>query len=224
MSFICEYCKKQFKRENTLVVHMCRTKRRHMEKDEPNARLGFRTYQLFYKLGTASKNAKSYDDFAGSQYYMAFVKFGKYCHDLKIKDAEGYATWLIKNGTRLDSWTSDLVFNKWIKTRLKDETPERAVERTILFMTTWAEETDNSWVDYFEKAPTNVIVFHICSGKISPWVIYSSSKAQAIIDKMNDEQLKIISDYIDPQFWQVRLARKAADFNWTKQIVAQAGL
>jgi hypothetical protein len=40
---------------------------------------------------------------------------------------------------------------------------------------------------------------------------------------MNDEQLKLISDYIDPQFWQVRLARKAADFNWTKQIVTQAG-
>jgi hypothetical protein len=194
-----------------------------MEKDEPNIRLGFRTYQLFYKLGTAAKKPKSYDEFVNSQYYMAFVKFGKYCLDLKINDIEGYATWLIKNGTRLDDWTSDRVFNKWIKTRLKDETPERAVERTILFMTAWAEETDNNWVDYFDKVPTNLIVFHICSGKISPWIIYSSDKAQNLIDKMNDEQLKLISDYIDPQFWQVRLTRKAADFNWTKQIVTQAG-
>ena len=80
----CNYCNKEFKKESTLAVHMCEPKRRYMQRDDKDVQLGFRAYQLFYRIGTNSKKDKSYDDFAGSTYYSAFVKFGQYCIDVKI--------------------------------------------------------------------------------------------------------------------------------------------
>ena len=33
VSFVCEYCGKTFKRENSTAVHICEKKRRHLAKD-----------------------------------------------------------------------------------------------------------------------------------------------------------------------------------------------
>ena len=64
MTFKCGFCKKSFKKESTLAVHVCEKKRRHMVRDNKDAQLGFRTYQLFYKVGTNSKKEKTYEDYA----------------------------------------------------------------------------------------------------------------------------------------------------------------
>jgi len=219
VKFKCEYCNKSFVREKTLASHTCEQKRRHMQKDDPDVRLGYRAFQLFYRIGTNSRKPKSYEDFAGSNYYSAFVKFGMYAIDLKIDDFEGYTTWLLKNSVRLDSWTRDTQFNLWNKERLKKESCDRAVERTIMFMNEWAESTNMNWNDYWQHANINQIVFHICSGRISPWVIYSSETAQNLLDSMNGDQLGLIVDYIDPQYWQRKLKTNAPDFAWVESII-----
>ena len=220
----CHYCGKSFKRINTLAVHMCPKKKRHMQKDDPDVRIGYRAYQLFYKIGTNSKKPKTYTDFADSQYYAAFIRFGLYCIELSIDDPGAYVEWLLKNGVSLDKWTSDRQFNAWIKDRLKLESADRAVERTIIFLQKWAEETNSEWSTYFESTNVNRVVFHICSGKISPWVLYSSDKAQALLDSLNEEQIKMVIDYIDPTFWHRKMQTRRDDFVWVEQIMESAGL
>jgi hypothetical protein len=222
--FKCEYCNKTFKREGTLAVHVCEPKRRFQQKDSKHVQLAFRSYQLFYRIGTNSKKEKSYEDFSGSQYYTAFVKFGSYCIDLKIDDVPVYTTWLLKNNIAIDRWCSDRNFNTWIKERLKSESCDRAVERTILFMQDWGEDNANEWNNYFDAVPSNLAVFHICSGKISPWVLYASNRAQALLDRLNEEQIKMIIEYIDPHVWQIKMKRFEKDFNWVKQLLKKAHL
>lgn len=220
----CEYCNKSFAKENTLVVHMCERKRRYMQQSEKHVQLGFRSYQLFYKIGTNSKKDKSYDDFAKSQYYSAFVKFGLYCMDLKVDDVPGLTSWLLKNQIKLDKWTSDQVFNKWQQSRLATESVERAVERTVIFMQDWAEESNSNWNDYFDTVSSNKAVFHICSGKISPWVLFASDKAQALLDRLNSEQLQMVIDYIDVPYWKRRFKVNPRDFEWVQNVLAEANL
>jgi len=222
--FKCEYCQKSFKREGTLAVHVCEPKRRYMQRDSKHVQLAFRSYQLFYKIGTNSKKDKTYDDFAGSQYYTAFVKFGSYCVDLKIDDVPAYTKWLLKNQVAIDRWTSDRHFNKWIKERLKSESVDRAVERTVLFLQEWGEDNANDWNNYFDVVPSNLAVFHICAGKISPWVLYASNRAQGLLDRLNEEQIKMIIEYIDPHIWQIRMKRFEKDFKWVKQLLEKADL
>lgn len=215
----CEYCQKSFKKESTLAVHTCEQKRRYMQKDQKSVQLGFRSYQLFYRIGTNSKKEKTYDDFAKSQYYSAFVKYGGYCLDLKIDAIENYTRWLLTNSVKLNKWTSDQEFNKWNKERLKKESVDRAVERTVIFMIEWAVKIDKNWSDYWTDANTNEIVHHICAGRISPWVVYSSRNAQQMLDRMNEEQLSLIIEYIDPPYWQRKMTTHAPDFTWVEQIM-----
>ena len=80
----CGYCEREFAREQTLAVHMCEPKRRHMVKGDRHVQLGFRAYQNFYSNNTNAKKDKTYDEFADSKYYKAFVKFGKYILDINI--------------------------------------------------------------------------------------------------------------------------------------------
>lgn len=220
----CEYCNKVFKRESTLSVHMCERKRRYMSKNDKDVQLAFRSYQLFYRIGTNAKGDKSFDDFAASQYYTAFVKYAKYCIDLRVDDVAEYTRWLLKNQVRIDKWTSDRNFAAWIKTRLKTESHDRAIERTIMFLQEWSKESGNNWNEYFRIIPPNLAVFHICSGKISPWLIYGSSQAQELLDKLSSEQIKMVTDYIEPIYWQRVIQTKPEEMTWVEGILEEANL
>ena len=221
VGFKCEYCNNTFKRESTMAVHMCERKRRYMSKDDKEVQLAYRSYQLFYRIGT---NAKSEKSFASSQYYTAFVKYARYCIDLRVDDVPEYTRWLLKNQVRIDRWTSDRNFAAWIKTRLKTESADRAIERTILFMREWGKETNNDWNEYFRLVAPNLAVFHICSGKISPWIVYASSQAQGLLEKLTSEQIQMITDYIDPYYWQRVMKTHAEDFKWVEGIMEEAQL
>jgi|TARA_B110000908_G_scaffold163517_1_gene210185 hypothetical protein len=220
----CEYCSKTFKKESTLAVHLCEQKRRHMQKDEKHVQLGFRGYQLFYKIGTNAKNEKSYAEFAKSQYYIGFCKYGYYCRDIGIDDVPAYTTWLLKNQVRLDHWCRDKHFAAWMKERQNSESCDRGVERTVLFLQKWAEENNTTYNTYFHTIAPALAVFHICSGKISPWVLFTSTAAQDLIDNMSNEQLKMITDYLDVDYWQRRMNVNPQDGKFVSEIMEQMGI
>jgi len=220
----CEYCKKSFKKESTLAVHRCEKKRRHLQQSEKHVQLGFRAYQLFYVIGTNSKKEKTYQDFAESQYYTAFVKYGNYCIDLRIDDVPSLTKWLLTNSIRIDRWTSDREYAKWTKERQKTESVDRAIERSIMFLQEWAAQNNTVWNSYFDIIPENTATFHICNGKISPWVVFASNKAQEMLDRMNPEQIKLIVDYVDIDYWQKLFHKNPDDFNWVQKLLKEANM
>ena len=46
---ICKYCDRGFVKESTLLAHMCESKRRWEQKDDPHVRLGQQAYIIFFK-------------------------------------------------------------------------------------------------------------------------------------------------------------------------------
>jgi hypothetical protein len=78
LNYKCEFCGKLFAKEKTLIVHICEQKRRHLSKTEKHVQAGLLTYQRFYEITQSNKSSKSFDDFASSPYYTAFVKFGSF--------------------------------------------------------------------------------------------------------------------------------------------------
>ena len=67
-------------------------------------------------------------------------------------------------------------------------------------------------------------MFHICSGKISPWVLFNSTEAQGLIDRFNGEQLKMITDYLEIDYWQRTMSVNPQDARWVEGILEQAGI
>ena len=57
------------------MAHVCEPKRRHQQKDEKHVQIAYIAYKRFYELTQGSSNFKTYEHFAQSQYYNAFVKF-----------------------------------------------------------------------------------------------------------------------------------------------------
>lgn len=197
----CKWCDKLFKSERTLSAHMCPRKRRWADKDMTHVRLAFRVYQMFYDMTTASSKTKTQEDFIRSQYYEAFTKFGRSCVKNEYLDPVRFSEWLIKNGKKINEWSRDSVYDDYLLEYVKREPGLKAMERSIIYLSQWAEENKLDWQDYFTKVSANRAVYDIRSAKISPWLIYLSNTGDQLLLRMNDEQIKMINHIIDANFW-----------------------
>jgi|TARA_B110000503_G_scaffold38977_1_gene64111 hypothetical protein len=206
----CKWCKKSFKSETTLAVHMCVKKRRFADKDMTHIRLSHRAFQMFYDLNTSAKHPKTMEDFILSPYYESFVKFGRACQVNEWLQPEKFTEWLIKTGVKLKLWISDAQYDKFLKEYVKKEPGLRALERTIIYMAKWGEENNEAWQSYFVNVSPSRAVYDIRSGKVSPWVLYLSDTGGTLLERFNDEQVKMIQDNIDPPFW-MKLFKKNKD-------------
>ncbi len=220
----CEYCGAAFARETTLATHNCETKRRMAQENEVGVRIGFRCFQKFYDFIKPNDEPKSYRAFADSPYYLAFVKFGRYCVEIRAVDAEDFCTWLIKNNRKLDSWTKDSYYDEFLEDYLKREPAAPALERSIQTMTEWAEENQARFQDYFKYATESRVCFDIQRGMISPWVLYTTATGQDFLNRLDEKNLDHIWRYIDSDYWTKNFAKRNIDFEWTKEITSQAGL
>ena len=223
MSFVCEYCKKSFVRETSLEVHMCEPKRRRLNRDDPGVRLGFQAYIKFYEQAQGSAKLKTYEDFCESAYYLAFVKFGRYCVGVKAIAPPRFMDWLLKNQKKIDRWGSDQLYTEYLVWYLTIEAVDDALARAIEYSIDWAEKTGSPSQDCVRYGNTNAICYAITTGRLSPWVIYNSESGQKFLAESNEEQLAMVWPYINVDVWNKKFSDYPADQEYAKDILAKAG-
>lgn len=222
--FVCEYCNTGFTKEKTLVNHVCESKRRHLQKSDKQVLLGFYAFQRFYKTSTGAKTEKTYEDFAKSTFYNAFVKFGSYLNNVKPLYTEKYIDWVIKSGIRIDNWCKDENYEKYVKELILKEDALTALERSVKTMEEWAIENNTVWNHYFRYVSTNRAVWHIKDGKVSPWLILNCNSGKEMLAKFSDEQLNMIYHVLAPEHWSIKFKRHSADIELIKEIIKEGNL
>ena len=225
--YSCKYCKKEFKKESTLAAHLCEPKRRHQQQNETGVQLGFKTYLRFYELTQGSAKLKTYEDFVASPYYMAFVKFGRYLVAIRCINTGSFIDWLLKNNKKIDYWTKEAFYLEWMREYLKKENVKDALERALKEMQDLADDDaklNGEFNNYFRQANANRICQHIANGRISPWIVFNCTSGVEFLETLNEEQLSMIIEWIDPDYWQRKFKDYMADTEWTKHILKQAGL
>ena len=222
LNFKCEFCGKDFAKEKTLVVHVCEQKRRHMSKNEKHVQAGLLTFQKFYEFNSKGKTKKTFDDFASSPYYTAFVKFGSFLINTAPIYPEMFIDFVIKSGVKLDHWCRDELYDTYISELIKKEPADGAIQRSIKTMMDWSEANNSPWEHYFAYVNLNRATHDIKEGLISPWLILNTKSGKEMLQRMNDEQLDIIGPMIDPQFWMRRFKTLPADVELVKDIVKEA--
>ena len=55
-------------------------------------------------------------------------------------------------------------------------------------------------------------------------MLYTSNTASAIFDKLNSEQTKMITDYVDPEYWFRKLNNNSQDVDWVLDILGKVDL
>lgn len=222
--FVCKYCNRSFSREKTLLSHMCPKKRRVADKNTIGSRLGFRVYQRFYQMTTNAKKPKTFDDFINSQYYVDFVKFGRYLADFDPLYINEYVDFVIQNGVKLKEWNKEYVFDTFIDIFLRKENPMSAVERSIIFIDEWCKKNNVKFEDFFSSIHPTELVFYLKRGKISPWVMYLSEKAGIALSNLNEEHYGLIENVMNPGVWKSRLLKNPDDVKFFRKILEEAKL
>ena len=222
--YTCEYCKKSYTKESTLIAHMCEPKRRWLQKDEKPVQVGLYAFQRFYRLSAGNKKEKTYDEFVKSGFYNAFVKFGSFVNNVRPLYPDKYVDYVVTSGVKLDHWCKDEMYEKYAIQLIRKEGVETALERSVKTMTQWAEDKSASWNHYFLYASTNRITWDIKDGKISPWLVLNCKNGKEVLSKFNDEQLGMLSAVLDPKHWAVRFKRQSKDVDLVKDIVKEANI
>ena len=222
LSYKCEYCQKCFAKEKTLAVHVCEQKRGHLSKNDKHVQAGLLTYQRFYDITQKGKSQKSFDDFASSSYYTAFVKFGSFLVNTAPVYPERFVDFVVKSGVKLDHWCRDNLYEQYIYELIRVEPAEPAIQRTIQTMMDWADKNSAQWEHYFQYVNLNRATHDIKEGLISPWVLLNSKSGKDMLQRMNDEQLEIVGPFVDPQFWIKRFNTLPADLELVKDLIREA--
>ena len=222
-SYTCQFCGHKFSKESTLAVHVCEQKRRHLSKNEKHVQMGLMTYQKFYEIAQKGKSQKTFDEFASSPYYTAFVKFGRYCVSTKVINPKQFLEWLLKHNKKLDYWAGDKMYTEYLLDYLKVEAVSDALARAVEYSIDWSEKHSAPAQDCLRYGNTNTVCYAITTGRISPWVIYNSDSGQKFLSELNSEQVAMIWPYIDSDVWQKKFADYAADAEYAREILRQAG-
>ena len=223
MKYTCQYCKKDFIKEASLAVHSCEPRRRRQEKDEVGVRLGFQAYIKFYELTQGSAKLKTFDDFADSPYYRAFVKFGRYCVDIKAINPARFVEWVLKQNKKLDHWAKDSVYTEYLQEYLKVENVNDALARAMEFGIDWAEKSGHPAEDCLRYGNSNSMAYAVSTGRISPWIIYNCESGQKFLSELDATQIAMIWPYIDADHWQRKFRDYPADQEYAKDILQKAG-
>lgn len=222
--FNCVHCGKSFMKEKTLVAHMCERKRRAPQESEKRVQAGFMAFNRFWQLTQRSKKPKTYDDFADSAYYNAFVKFGSFLNNVNPLYPEKFVDWVIKSGVKLDDWCKDKLYETYLYETIKTEPVEAAVQRTIQTMMEWADEKSAQFNHYFLYVSLNRATQDIRNGNISPWVILNTKTGYSMVSKMSDEQLEMIAPAFDLAYWKNKFKKSPADVALVKEICNEVGI
>ena len=217
----CVHCGKSFMKEKTCLAHVCERKRRAMQETEKRVQAGFLAFNRFYSLTQGSKKSKTYEEFCNSSYYNAFVKFGSFINNVNPLFPDKFIDYVIKSGVKLDHWCRDELYETYLYEMIKVEPVESAIQRSLATMMEWADEQNADFAHYFLYVSLNKAVHDIRNGKVSPWIILNSKSGKDMINKMNDEQLDLISPAFDVKYWLSKFNQNPADVALVKEILEE---
>ncbi len=222
--YTCQFCGNKYMQEKTLAVHVCEQKRRYLAKDEKATVIGYQTFNRFFQITQKLGHNKTYEEFAKSPYYNAFVKFGSFVSNVNPLYPEKFIEWIVRSGVKLDHWCREELYEKYILELIHTEAVETALERSIAHMQSWAGDNNSVWNHYFKYVSTNRAVYDIKDGKVSPWLILNSPTGKAMLANFRDDQLSAISNIINPQIWVKKFKGQTFDLELVKQVVKEANL
>lgn len=220
---ICGFCHREFVRETSLSVHLCEPKRRHSEREEAGVRIGFNTWLRFYEITQGSNRNRSWDEFVESSYYKAFVRFGRHAVAIRAVNTTAFADWLIQHNRKIDHWCRDTVYGEWLSEYICSESMTDGLSRTLETAIEWAEKNHSTAEHMLRYGNANQISYLISTGRISPWVLYNTESGTKFLQELNTENIATIWPMINSDLWQKRFRDYAADSEYVRQILTQAG-
>jgi len=221
--YVCRYCEKGFSRETSLAVHVCEPKRRFLEQNEVGVQIGFQGWLRFFEITQGSAKLKTFEDFAKSPYYRAFVKFGRHCVAIRAVNTPRFLEWLVRQNKKVDHWCREAIYIEYLTDYMRSENVSDALARAVEESITWSEKTNNQSHDFLRFGNDNIICYAVANGRVSPWVLYNCDSGMEFLGRINQEQVAMIWPMIDADFWSKKFQDYMADQEYARDILKKAG-
>jgi len=218
----CVHCGKSFMKDRTHVAHMCERKRRALQRDEKRVQAGFMAFNRFWELTQNSKKQKTYDEFADSNYYNAFVKFGSFVNNSNVLYPDKFIDYVIKSGIKLDHWCREEIYYQYVIDTIRLEPAGDALSRSIETMVDWAGKHSADFAHYFKYCNPNLNLYHLREGLVSPWLQLNTPAGRKLLQQFDDHQLGLIDQIIDPLYWKQRFKARPNDIDLVKETITEA--
>ena len=219
----CDFCQREFRKEQSLQVHVCEQKRRRGEEHERGVQLGLQAFNRFYQVTQGTNRVRTFENFAQSNYYRAFVKFGRYCVDTHVIRPELFMDWLLAKNRRIDHWCRDSAYTDYLLDRVGQETAEESLTRAQDAADRWAESTGHPARDFLRFGNSNAICHAITSARVTGWVLYNCDSGVEFLGNLNSEQIAMVWPWIDTDVWHRQFDRSPADTLWVRQRMKELG-
>jgi hypothetical protein len=221
--YTCRYCEKSFRKESSLAVHLCEQKRRYQEQTETGVQLGLQAYLRFYEITQGSAKFKSFDDFAKSPYYKAFVKFGRHIQQIRAVNPARFIEWVIQQNKKIDQWCQEKIYLEYLHEYITKENVKDAVSRALEEALRWHELTGHPAQDFLRYGNGNSVCVAIINGRISPWVLYNTNSGNEFLTSINQHQLSMIWPVINADVWQKKFQDYVADAEYVRTVLEKEG-
>ena len=185
--------------------------------------MGFQAYIKFYEVTQGSAKLKTFEHFAESSFYRAFVKFGRYCVSIRAINPARFTEWLIRQNKKIDYWCKDSIYTEYLLDYLRVENVNDALARAVEFSIEWAEKSGHPAQDCLRYGNSNTMAYAITTGRISPWVLYNSESGLKFLSDLDATQVAMTWPYIDSEVWSKKFADYMADQEYARDILKKAG-
>jgi hypothetical protein len=222
----CEFCKKSFAQERTLISHVCETKRRHQLKSDPQVRAAYETYAHMYQVLHPTRKGMSptYPEFVSSSLWSTLVKFHHWCQEQLVQEPAAFVSWLLNQNVPPHAWCDRIRYDEFLKHLLMSEPALQALNRSLRVIHDWHLNTQRPYSEFFEHNNCNLITSWIQQGRISAWLLYNSVTAEKYFVRCTPEQLNLIQQIAPITSWKVKFLRNQTECDEIRLTLSEAGL
>lgn len=161
--------------------------------------------------------------FISSQFYQSFIKFAEFCRSVKNLNMENYVRHMVKYDIAPVIWTHAAIYGEWI--RANDEQPPlKSVQATTLYLLEYCDGQKIDIANLFDNVGSTTITDWVLTGRVSPWLLFGSTKFKRWFGELDDNDKSFLSDALNPAEWGERLKGNPNTLVQIKSIVAELGL
>lgn len=136
-----------------------------------------------------------------------------------------FSQYLFSQSIPVQKWTKHETYQNYLDEYLyKNEHISDAIQRSLLEIDKWSKKMDRPITAFCVEASPFYVVDLIKNGRLSPWFIFISSEGTQLLENMNEEQLEIIHECIDPNKWKILLIKNQNDVEDLRAVLQDAGL
>jgi hypothetical protein len=221
--FKCNHCGHSFVFEDRLLKHKCKQMIRKEEFQTPVGQAAWQHFQIWMKANHRLVPAAK--SFLHSKFYNAFMRFAKFCKDVRIPDPETYIRYMIQLDAQPIMWTNNEIYANFIEYMDKNVPAVKNAKITIDTLFNTAEDMGCSIDEIFDKIDPNDLIQLLIQRKVSPWLLLLSSKFKAMYSqRMTRDQRILLETIIIPKIWAKKLKDNPNDVVKIERFVKALGL